>query len=227
VSDDPRLRGLYPLADDDPRWRHDPRAVVAAALLGGATAVQLRLKHTRDVEALELARWAVARARDAGALLIVNDRFDLADLAGADGVHLGQDDLEPERIPAEVRARLHVGLSTHTLEQVRESLDRPVDAIAFGPLFGTRSKNSEFEARGLDALREVVRISPRPVIAIGGIQAGNLAEVARTGARAAALISAIADAEDPAAETRRLQTIFRTEIGGSAGVDAAPRSSEA
>ena len=126
MSDDPRLRGVYPLADDDPRWRNGARTVVRAALEGGATVVQLRLKHTRDGEALELARWAVESAREAGALLIVNDRFDLADLAGAGGVHLGQDDVEPERVPADVRERLHVGLSTHTLEQVRESVARPV-----------------------------------------------------------------------------------------------------
>ena len=225
MSDDPRLHGLYPLADDDPRWRHGARAVVRAALEGGVTVLQLRLKHTPDGEALELARWAVSRAREAGALLIVNDRFDLADLAGADGVHLGQDDLEPERVPADVRARLHVGLSTHTLDQVRGSVARPVDAIAFGPLFGTRSKDSEFDARGLGALREAIRISPRPVIAIGGIHAGNLADVARAGARAAAVISAIADAEDPVKETRRLQEIFRA--AGDALAESALRSSDA
>jgi thiamine-phosphate pyrophosphorylase len=226
LSDDPRLRGLYPLADDDPRWRHGPRAVVAGALAGGATVVQLRLKHTPDLEALELARWAVERTRDADALLILNDRFDVADLAGADGVHLGQEDVAPERIPADIRARLHVALSTHTLEQVRRSFDRPVDAIAFGPVFGTGSKDSAYRARGLELLGEVVRMSPRPVIAIGGIHAGNLEGVARAGARAAAVISAIADAEDPADETRRLQGIFRNASAGGARADRALPSSE-
>jgi thiamine-phosphate pyrophosphorylase len=205
---DRRLRGIYPLADDDPRWRHGPERVVDAALEGGASVVQLRLKQTDDRRALELARWAVARAREADALIVLNDRFDLADLAGAWGVHLGQDDLAPERIPPDVRARLAVALSTHTLEQARASRSRPVDAIAFGPLFGTRSKRSSYEARGLELLREVVRESSLPVIAIGGIGADNVAEIARAGARAAAVISAIADAEDPVAATRRLQTIF-------------------
>ncbi len=199
-----RLRGIYPLADDDPRWRHDPRAVVEGALAGGASAVQLRLKHTADGAALALARWAVERAHAAGALLVVNDRFDLADLAGADGVHLGQRDLPPERIPDELRARLLIGLSTHTLAQVRESRARPVDYIGFGPVFGTKSVESAWESRGTAMLAEAVGLAERPVVAIGGIDLANAAEVKRAGAAAVAVISAIADAPDPAAATRAL-----------------------
>jgi thiamine-phosphate pyrophosphorylase len=203
-----KLAGLYPLADDDPRWRHGPRAVLAGALAGGATVVQLRLKHGTDHEALEMARWAAQQARAAGALLIVNDRFDLADLAGADGVHLGADDLVPEQIPEELRARLVIGLSTHTLDQVRASRERPVDYIGFGPLFGSVSKESDYSARGIEMLREAVELANRPVVAIGGITAQNLEDVARAGAAAAAVISAIANAVDPAAETTRLAAIF-------------------
>lgn len=196
------LRGIYPLADDDPRWRHDPRSVVEATLIAGATALQLRLKHTRDRDALALVRWAVERTRSAGALLIVNDRFDLADLGGADGVHLGQDDLAPERLPAALRERLLVGLSTHTLDQVCESRQRPIDYIGFGPVFGTASKRSEWQPRGPGMLAEAVKQAGRPVVAIGGIDAGNAVEVSRAGAAAAAVISAIADASDPIAATR-------------------------
>src|SRR5262249_12952146 len=103
-----RLRGVYVLADDDPRWRNGVRVQLEGALAGGATVVQLRFKHTPDGAALELLRWAAARAREAGALLFANDRFDLALLSGAHGVHLGQDDLAPEELPAEARARLLV-----------------------------------------------------------------------------------------------------------------------
>ncbi len=199
-----RLRGIYPLADDDTRWRHGPRSDFEAALAGGATALQLRLKHTRDRDALALVRWAVERTRRAGALLIVNDRFDLADLGAADGVHLGQDDLAPERIPAALRERLLVGLSTHSLDQVHQSRQRPIDYIGFGPVFGTASKQSEWKPRGSDMLAEAVKRAGRPVVAIGGIDAGNAAEVSRAGAAAAAVISAIADASDPIAATRAL-----------------------
>ena len=203
-----KLRGIYPLADDDSCWRHGPRAVIEGALAGGASVVQLRLKHTDDREALALARWAARRARETGALLFVNDRFDLAHLAGAHGVHLGQDDVAPERIPPEVREHLLVGFSTHTLEQVRESRGRPVDHIAFGPVFGTRSKQSEYAARGAAMLREAVALAGRPVVAIGGINAEQLADVSAAGAAAAAVISAVADAEDPAAATRYLRERF-------------------
>ena len=199
-----RLRGIYPLADDDPRWRHGPRAVVEAALTAGATALQLRLKHTRDRDGLALVRWAVERAHRAGAVLIVNDRFDLADLGAADGVHLGQDDLAPERVPAALRARLLVGLSTHSLEQVRQSRQRPSDYIGFGPVFGTASKQSGWEPRGPGLLAEAVKQAGCPVVAIGGIDAENATEVSRAGAAAAAVISAIADASDPIAATRAL-----------------------
>jgi thiamine-phosphate pyrophosphorylase len=203
-----RLRGIYAIADDDPRWPQSVRAQVEAALAGGACAVQLRLKHLPDAEALELARWTAERCRAAGALSIVNDRFDLADLAGADGVHLGQDDVAPEEVPAEVRGRLILGLSTHTLEQVRASRARPVDYVAFGPVFGTASKDSPFTARGAEALREAVAQAAHPLVAIGGIGAREVATVAAAGASAAAVISAIAAAPDPEAATRALRERF-------------------
>jgi thiamine-phosphate pyrophosphorylase len=209
-----RLSGIYAIADDDPRWRSRPRDVVAGALAGGATMIQLRHKHTPDREALALAEWAAAACRRAGALCFVNDRFDLADLARADGVHLGDEDLPPERIPPDVRSRLLVGLSTHTLEQVRASRERPIDYVAFGPVFGTTSKDSNWPARGLDALREAVRLAGRPLVAIGGIGLENADDVAAAGAAAAALISAIAGASDPAGATRRLAERFRAGARG-------------
>jgi len=203
-----RVQAVYALVDDDPRWRNDPRAQLAGALAGGASVVQLRLKLSGDGEALAFAREALAHTRAAGALLFVNDRFDLALLAGADGVHLGQDDLAPERIPADARARLLVGLSTHTLEQVRESRTRPVDYVAFGPIFGTRSKASEFSPRGLASLCQAVALAGRPLVAIGGITAETAAQVREAGAVAMAVISAIADASDPAEATRYLRARF-------------------
>jgi thiamine-phosphate diphosphorylase len=203
-----RLAGVYPLADDDPRWKRTPRELIELTLAAGPSVLQLRLKHTSDAEALELARWAAEACRAVGALFIVNDRIDLADLAGADGVHLGEADLAPERIPAEVRARLLVGLSTHTLDAVHASRERPVDYIGFGPVFGTRSKDSPYSARGLEQLGAAVAASAHPVVAIGGITAGNIGDVSRSGAAAAAVISAIAGAPDPGAATGALQAEF-------------------
>lgn len=207
-----RLRGIYPIVDDDPRWRHPVRAQLGATLRGGGRVIQLRLKRTRDRDALELVRESARLAHGAGALLIVNDRFDLAELGGADGVHLGWDDVPPERLPARSRERLLVGLSTHTLEQLRQALARPADYLAFGPVFGTSSKDSPLDARGVDTLAEAAKLVDRPLVAIGGICAANVAQVRRAGAAAAAVISALADAEDPAAELRRLRALYEEAV---------------
>lgn len=202
------IRGLYVLCDDDPRWPHDPVEQARAALAGGARVVQLRAKRATDAQALAWAQAIRALAHERGALCFVNDRFDLALAAGADGVHLGQTDLPPSALPARVRARLQVGRSTHTLEEARATRDEDVDYVAFGPLFGTTSKHSEYDARGLDALAEVVRIAaPRPVVAIGGIDAARAADVVRAGAAAVCVISAVAGEPDPEAAARALSQL--------------------
>jgi thiamine-phosphate pyrophosphorylase len=181
------------------------------ACAGGASVVQLRAKEAldRDVVAWGRAIREVTRAH--GALYIVNDRFDLALATGADGVHLGQTDLPPDRIPEQARARLLIGRSTHTPAQFEAACAEPVDYVAFGPVFGTTSKDSAFGARGIPALEAMVRcVAPRPAVAIGGIDASNLGAVARTGATAA-VISAVAGADDPTAAARALARILATE----------------
>ena len=205
-----RLHGLFMLADDDRRWQRNPVEQARAAGAGGATAIQLRAKHVTDREALAWSAEIRALARACGALFFVNDRFDLALAADADGVHLGQEDLPPERVPPEVRQRLLIGRSTHTLEQARAAREEPVDYVAFGPVFGTRSKQSPYEARGLPLLADVVRlVAPRPVIAIGGIDASNAREITRAGAAGAAVISAVAAADDPEQAARDLVAALR------------------
>jgi thiamine-phosphate pyrophosphorylase len=205
-----RVRGLFVLADDDPRWKLDPVEQARAAIAGGAAVIQLRAKHATDREALCWCAEIRALARAGAALFFVNDRFDLALAAGADGVHLGQEDLPPARLPAEIRRRLLIGRSTHTLEQAYSALDEPVDYMAFGPVFGTRSKQSPYEARGVPLLAEVVQVvAPRPVIAIGGIDAGNAREIAHAGAAGAAVISAVAAADYPERAARELVRALR------------------
>ena len=200
-----RLHGLHVLADDDPRWGSDPVAQARAACAGGAAVVQLRAKFAPDRETLGWAEAVRELTRRAGALFVVNDRFDLALAAQADGVHLGQEDLPPERIPPRLRERLIVGRSTHTLPQVRAARAEPVDYVAFGPVFGTTSKDSPHAARGLELLREAAAaVAPLPLVAIGGIHAGNAAHAIAAGAAAVAVISAVAGAEDPEAATRAL-----------------------
>lgn len=190
--------GLYVLLDDDPRWPLDPVAQCRAACAGGARIVQLRAKHASDQKQLEWAQAIRIGTRQTNTLFFVNDRFDIALLAGADGVHLGQEDLAPERLPREVRKKLYVGRSTHDLAQAERALHEGVDYIAFGPIFGTQSKVSSYAAQGTRALQEIVaRVAPLPVVAIGGITLDNAAEVLQAGAKSLAVISAIANASDP------------------------------
>jgi thiamine-phosphate pyrophosphorylase len=200
-----RLGGLHVLADDAPGWKRDPVEQTAAACAGGASVVQLRAKYATDGETL---RWAEAirqLCRRTDTLFVVNDRVDLALAAGADGVHLGQGDLPPSRLPERVRRRLLVGRSTHDVEQLRAAAAEPVDYVAFGPIFGTRSKRSPHAPRGLVRLREAALLaSPRPLIAIGGVDSGNAADLIRAGAAGVAVISAVAAADEPEAATRAL-----------------------
>ncbi len=209
-ADATRIAGLHLLADDDPRWPHDVLAQAQAACAGGAAAVQLRAKHCGDREALRLARELRALTAAAGLLLLVNDRFDLALACGADGVHLGQQDLAPGRLPAAARARLLIGRSTHNLEQVQRARSEGVDYLGFGPVFGTRSKASAYPARGVEQLAAAARgAAPLPVIAIGGIDAARAALAARAGAAGVAVISAVAAAEDPLRAVRGLVLALR------------------
>lgn len=192
------------LVDDDPRWPRGPIEQASAALAGGAPIIQLRTKHATDLQALAWAHTIRRLTREHGARFVVNDRFDLALASEADAVHLGQEDLPPRSLPADSRARLAVGRSTHNLEQVRKAIDEAVDYIAYGPVFGTQSKETGYSARGIETLAEVVRLAePRPVVAIGGIGPEHLAPLRAAGAIGIAVISAIAGSEKPEAATRR------------------------
>ena len=200
-----RWGGLHVLADDDPRWPRDPVAQARAACAGGAAVVQLRAKLAPDRIALEWGEAIRAETRAAGALFCVNDRIDIALACGADAVHLGQDDLPPARIPPDWRARLAVGRSTHTREQVARACEEPVDYVAFGPVFDSSSKPQEWSARGIAALADAVKCAgPRPVLAIGGIDASRVAELRAAGAAGFAVIAAVAGAASPESAVREL-----------------------
>ena len=200
-----RWGGLHVLADDDPRWPHDPVDQARAACAGGAAVVQLRAKLATDRAALAWGDAIRAATSRAGALFCVNDRIDLALACGADGVHLGQEDVPPARIPAEWRARIAIGRSTHTPEEVARACNEAVDYLAFGPVFETGSKVSAWSARGLAALADAVkRAAPRPVVAIGGIDASRVASVRAAGAAGFAVISAVAGVASPEAAVREL-----------------------
>ncbi len=202
--------GLHVLVDDDPRWPLGPVDQAHAACRGGAPVIQLRAKYAGDAQILALAREIRELTQRAGIAFVLNDRYDLAWLAGADAVHLGQDDFPPAKIPAHVRAALAVGRSTDTLAQAEAATREPIDYIAYGPVFGTDSKRSEYGERGLVDLSRVAEIAgDLPLVAIGGIAEDNLADVLEAGARGVAVISAVAGADDPEQATRSLAARMR------------------
>jgi thiamine-phosphate pyrophosphorylase len=124
-------------------------------------------------------------------------------------VHLGQEDLPPARLPAPARERLLVGRSTHTLEQARAVAREGVDYVAFGPIFGTTSKDSPWTARGVEQARAAARaVAPLPLVAIGGIDAAGASALAAAGVAGVAVISAVAAAADPTAAARALRRAF-------------------
>ena len=174
----------------------DHVAIARAALRGGADMIQLRDK-TGDVRALmPQARAIQALCRSHGAVFIVNDRLDLALAAEADGVHLGQEDLPAEAArPLLPRGRI-LGVSTHNREQAEAARASGADYIGFGPMFATDTKDTGYTPRGLEALRDIRAAVPLAILAIGGINLENVAEVIAAGATAPAVISAIVAAPD-------------------------------
>lgn len=159
---------------------------------GGARLVQLREKHLSPREAYSQARNALRVARACGARLIINDRADLALAIGADGVHLGQDDLPPEAARSLLGPQAVIGFSTHNLEQAHEAARLPVNYIAIGPIFPTSSKENPDPRVGLEELARVREaVGPIPLVAIGGIDRENMRAVLSAGADSVALIGAL------------------------------------
>jgi thiamine-phosphate pyrophosphorylase len=186
----------------------------AAKLLAAAPCcLQLRAKGADGAAMFGAAVRLRELCRAARVPFCVNDRLDVALAVGADVVHLGQDDLplaDARRVRALARAeRMLIGFSTHTPEQARAAAAGGADYIGFGPCFPTRSKANPDPVVGLEALAEVCRSVAVPVVAVGGIALEAVPSVARAGARAAAVISAVDRASDPTAAGRLVWAAFR------------------
>ncbi|MBI5489808.1 MAG: thiamine phosphate synthase [Deltaproteobacteria bacterium] len=201
--------GLYAIVDLDAcRARAlEPLAVARAFCTAPLSALQLRAKRATDRERVGLARAVAAVARAAGIPFVVNDRADIARIAGADGVHLGQDDLPPRAARRWLGPGCRIGLSTHDLAQVDGAAGEPVDYLGFGPVFATSTKEHPSPVVGLDGLRAAVARSAHPIVAIGGIRLDDLPAVRAAGARAAALVSALLEG-DPAELAARAARLF-------------------
>jgi len=196
----PRLpSGLYALCDDTVAPAMPLLEKAAALLDGGPALLQLRLKRTPAREAVAAARAVVALCRARGVPCLVNDRVDWALLSGADGAHVGEEDLPV----AEARALLGpgrlLGATVRSLEDLLRAHAAGADHVGLGPVFSTRTKSVDAPPLGLERLAQVCAASPLPVVAIAGITAQNIRAVGRAGARCAAVVSApFAGGEVPA-----------------------------
>ena len=193
-------------ADGDSFFRQ-----VAAAVAGGADIVQLREKHLDPQAFLTEAKRFVALCREQGALSIINDSAEIAAQAGADGVHVGQSDLRGRDIRALIGPDRILGISAGTVAEAKAAQEAGADYIGVGAVFGTSTKK---DARNLtvEALRDIVRAVSIPVVAIGGINAGNIAQLKGSNVDGVAVISAIFGAEDPGAATSQLLALAKDMV---------------
>jgi len=190
VTDQGLMRGR-PLAD-----------VVGAAVRGGVTCVQLREKQLATREFVAMAAVLRSLLAPLGIPLVINDRIDVALACGADGVHLGQDDLAPEDARRLLPPHMFIGWSVETPAQVQQSALLPVDYLGVSPVFSTPTKTDTKEPWGLAGLREVRAMTPLPLVAIGGIHTGNARDVLAAGADSLAVVSALCAVDDPQAAAR-------------------------
>jgi thiamine-phosphate pyrophosphorylase len=179
-----------------------------AAVEAGVKIIQLRMKRASREDILREAREVRRATAGSDTLFIVNDDPANAAEAGADGVHVGQDDMEP----AEVRARYPelgiVGLSTHSPAQALAANGKPVDYIGVGPVYATPTKDIPDPTLGLGTMAEMISISNRPAVAIGGIDELRLKDVLEAGAKNYAVVRAVCLSRDPLAAMKRLQLSF-------------------
>lgn len=191
---------FYPIVDADIcRGRGlDPRTVAAACFRAGARILQLRVKSASSADFLALATGVVGDAAQFGATVIVNDRADIARMSGAGGVHVGQEDLTPTQVRA-VAGHTVVGLSTHNPEQITAGLGSGADYLAVGPIFGTATKDTGYDARGLPLVEHAAGRG-KPIVAIGGITLERAPSVIAAGAASVAVITDLLTGGDP--ETR-------------------------
>jgi thiamine-phosphate pyrophosphorylase len=193
--------------------------VVRAVLRAGAPSIQLRGKEMPARQQVELARALLGLTRPAGALLWVNDRLDVALAAGADGVHLGQDDVPLDAARRIAPPGFRIGISAETAELALAAERGGADYVGTGPVHATGSKADAGHAVGCERITEVARAVRIPVVAIGGISAANAAAGIHAGATGVAVISAVMGAADPEAATRDLLAAV-TQARGSRGTSS-------
>jgi len=199
---------LYLVTDRGMTQGRDLLWVLQQALDGGVKGIQLREKDLVGRELFFLAEAARKLTQRYHALLLINDRIDIALAVDADGVHLSTASIPIESARALLGRQQLLGASTHSLEEAQEAERSGADFVVFGPVYFTPSKASYGSPQGLAALKKVVEKLSLPIYAIGGIKLENIADTRRTGVRGVALISAVMSAADPENATKEILKLF-------------------
>lgn len=195
---------LYLVTDRELSRGRSTMEIVEAAVEGGVTMVQLREKHLGTREFLQEAQSIRSFLRGRGVPLILNDRLDIALAVEADGVHLGQSDLPLVLARKILGGRMKIGVSVESVEDAVEAERCGADYLGISPVYSTPTKTDTAPALGLVGVRAIREAVQLPLVGIGGLHAGNCAELIRHGADGVAVVSAIVSAEDPAVAAREL-----------------------
>ncbi|MDP6490808.1 MAG: thiamine phosphate synthase [Kiritimatiellia bacterium] len=204
-----REAGLYLVTFQSRSLERTTLTILEAALRGGVRLVQLREKDMPLRELYAMAIEARRMTREAGALLIINDRLDVALAVGADGVHLGQDDL-PISAGRELAPDLIIGASTHSAEEAAIAIREGASYVNIGPVFPTTTKECATGFLGLDGLREVAATVTVPFTVMGGIKQDHIPQLIEAGAETIALVTAVTEAADVEGASRDLLSAIRS-----------------
>lgn len=207
------MQGVYLVTDRTLCGTRGVAEVVAQAARAGACCVQLREKTTATRRFIEAAEKIRARLIPHKIPLIINDRVDVALAAGADGVHVGQSDMRPETVRRLLGPDTIIGLSVETWEDVEAAQRLDVNYLGISPVYATPTKTDTKEPWGLEGVARIRRFSRHPLVAIGGLDVSNAADVARAGADCIAVVSAICAAPDPFVATQQLKAIIDSATG--------------
>jgi thiamine-phosphate pyrophosphorylase len=200
---------LYAILDTSIRPELSCLAILESILRAGVKVIQYRHKEKFGRAQWEECTALVRRVHEYGGRFFVNDRADVAKLCGADGVHLGQEDLPPEKARLFLGDAFEIGYSTHKLEQAENARNLPVDYIAIGPVFPTTTKENPDPVVGLKLIKEVRSLTAKPLVAIGGITLENAPAVLNSGANAVAVIRDLLSAPDIEERARQLLTALK------------------
>lgn len=203
-----KIFGVYVVTDGEISPGRTHVEMAEAAVAGGASCVQLREKKMPDREMLRVANKMRDVTWGTKTLFIVNNRLDIALACGADGLHVGQDDLPLGVVREIVGPDMIVGVSTGTVEEALRAEAEGADYVAIGPIYETATKSDAGAAVGLQAITDIRHAVGVPVVAIGGIGMGNIASVAAAGADSAVVVSAVVCASDMAGSARELAVEF-------------------